>query len=290
MTDGCCAFIVLAHHKPDQTLRLLRRLAPAPVFLHVDRGAEPAVYARLLTGSAELPWVRMLPRSRSAWASWGQVEPALAGFRAAQEIGASHAVVLSGQDYPLVPSQRIQDFCRTYEGISFVPHWKLPWSDWGRHGGMERLRYWHQPIRRRRFRIPVPRRLPPGLTPYGGAEWFMLAQPAIDALLQFVAERPDVVRFYRHTWTPDEMFVHTALLNAPSRPEIVNENLWFVEWTPQAKHPKVLGAEDAEALAQAAGRPTATGGESRAKLFARKFDADSQPAVLDLLDQCAVAA
>ncbi|HWD76100.1 MAG TPA: beta-1,6-N-acetylglucosaminyltransferase [Solirubrobacteraceae bacterium] len=285
-----CGFVILAHHRPRQALRLIDRLAPAPVFLHVDRGADPAVHRQLAEGAAARDQVTLLPRSRSAWASWGQVEAALAGLRAAHEHGVSHAVLLSGQDYPLVPSSEIQAFCRRYDGITFMPSWSLPSPMWGLAGGMERLRYWHQPVRRRRFRIPIPRALPHGLDPYAGASWFMLARPAIDDVLRFVDERSDVVGFYRHTWTPDEMFIHTALLNSATSGEIVNENLWFVLWTPTAKHPKVLDAGDAPALLEAAGQSSAVGGEARIKLFARKFDADIDAEILDVLDRDAVLA
>jgi hypothetical protein len=283
-----CGFIVLAHHKPRQALRLIDRLAPAPVFLHVDRGADPDVHRSLTAGTADRDHVTLLPRSRSAWASWGQVEPALAGLRAAYALGLSHAVVLSGQDYPLVPEADIDAFCAEHPGTSFMPYWALPSDLWGRHGGMERVRYWHQPVRKRRFRIPVARRLPEGLEPYGGASWFMLARDAIGDLLHFLADRPDVAHFYHHAWTPDEMFIHTALLNSPSRETIVNENLWFVRWTPNSKHPKLLTSQDAPALREAAGAPSSAGGDARAKLFARKFDADVDAAILDVLDRPAV--
>jgi Core-2/I-Branching enzyme len=288
MTD--CGYILLAHHKPRQALRLIDRLAPAPVFLHIDRGADPVVHRFLAAGAGVRDHVTVLPRSRSAWASWGQVEPALAGFRAAYALGLSHAVVLSGQDYPLVSPDEIDAFCRQHDGTSFMPSWPLPSDLWGRHGGMERVRYWHRPIRRRRFRIPVPRTLPAGLALHGGASWFMLARPAMADLMRFLANRPEVARFYRHAWTPDEMFIHTALLNSPSRDSVVNENLWFVRWAPSSKHPNTLTREDGPALLAAAGEPGSTGGESRAKLFARKFDADIDAEVLDLLDGERVAA
>jgi Core-2/I-Branching enzyme len=288
--DTRCGFVVLAHHKPQQALRLIDRLRPAPIFLHVDRGADPAVHRHLAEGAALREWVTALPRSRSAWASWGQVEAALAGLRAAHDRGLSHAVILSGQDYPLVAPSEIATFCHRHQGTSFVPYWPLPSALWGAAGGMERLRHWHRPIRSRRFRIPISRRLPRGLAPYGGASWFMLARPAIGDLLRFVAGRPDAVRFYRHAWTPDEMFIHTALLNSPSAPDIVNENLWFVQWTANAKHPAVLTAGDAPALLEAAARSSSTGGEARAKLFARKFDSEADAEILDILDRRPVPA
>lgn len=287
---SACGFIVLAHHKPRQALRLIDRLGTAPVFLHIDRGADEMVYRFLTAASATRDHVTLLPRSRSAWASWGQVEPALAGFRAAYALGLSHAVVLSGQDYPLVSTDEIQAFCADHGETSFMPYWPLPSDLWGGNGGIERLRYWHRPIRGRRFRIPVARKLPAGLAPHGGASWFMLGRPAMGDLLGFLAERPEVAHFYRHAWTPDEMFIHTAVLNSPSRESIVNENLWFVRWTPHSKHPKVLTAADGPALLAAAGQPSDVGGDARAKLFARKFDADADAEVLDVLDRQAVPA
>lgn len=283
-----CAFVVLAHHKPAQALRLIDRL-DAPVFLHVDRGADPAAHGALLAGARERPAVTLLPRHRSGWASWGQVEPPLDGLRAARELDVAHVAVLSGQDYPLVSAAAIQAFSRRHPETSFVPHWRLPTDMWGPDGGMERLRYWHRPVRRRRVRIPVPRRLPAGLTFYGGSAYYMLTRSAIDHLLAFVAARPEVVRFYRHAWTPDEMFIHTALLNSPSATQVANENLWFMDWMPGSKHPKVFGSNGADALLAAAGRESGAGGVARAKLFARKFDADVDAAILDRLDAAAGA-
>lgn len=281
-----CAFVVLTHHKPAQTLRLIDRLA-APVFLHVDRGADPAVYEALVAGARERPAVTLLPRHRSGWASWGLVAPALDGLRAARALDLTHVAVLSGQDYPLVSADAIQAFSRRHPDTSFLPHWRLPTDMWGRHGGMDRVRYWYRPVRRRRVRIPVPRRLPSGLTLYGGSMYYILTRSAIDDLLAFMDARPDVVRFYRHAWVPDEMFIQTAVLNSPAAPHVANENLWYMEWTPGAKHPKVFGLADAEALCRAAGRQSDAGGRARAKLFARKFDADLDPAVLDRLDAAA---
>ena len=255
------------------------------MFLHIDRGAEPAIHRFLAAGAGVRDHVALLPRSRSAWASWGQVEPALTGFRAAYALGLSHAVVLSGQDYPLVAQKEIETFSERHPGASFLPYWPLPSDLWGPSGGIERVRYWHRPVRRRRFRVPVTRRFPTGLDPYGGAQWMMLAGGAIGDLMRFVANRPEVARFYRHTWAPDEMFVHTALLNSPSRESIVNQNLWFVRWTPNSKHPEVLTREDAPALVAAAGEASSTGGASRAKLFARKFDGDRDAEILDMPDR-----
>lgn len=281
-----CAFIVLAHRQARQVLRLIGRLAPAPIFLHLDAGARADVYRDLLAHADRCPSLRFLPRTRSAWASWGIVEATLSGLRAAHVLGVDHAVVLSGQDYPLVPACEICAFSRAHRDQSFVASWELPWSRWGADGGMERIRYRHYPVRGRRFRVPVPRRFPSGVKPYGGSTYFMVSRAAIGDLLVFVKSRPDVARFYRRVWIPDEMFIPTALLNSQSRDAVVDENLWYMDWPPTGgKHPKVLRSSDAAALLAAAGTESSMGGRARAKLFARKFDADIDSSILDVLDE-----
>jgi hypothetical protein len=286
--DKHCAFVILAHQRPGQVLRLIDSLGGAPTFLHVDDAAHREVFDALAHGAHRRDAVHLLPRKRTAWAGWGIPEATLAGLRAAHVHGSRHAVVLSGQDYPLVPPDRIQEFSRRNPQTSFVSNWELPTPLWGRRGGMERVRYWHQPIRGHRFRLPIPRRLPRGIAPFGGSAWSMLSRLAIEDLLRFTARRPDVVRFYRHTWIPDEMFIHTALMNAGSESEIVNENLWFMDWGDGGKHPRVLDTGDSDALLEAAGEESDAGGSARAKLFARKFDAAADSEILDVLDEHAV--
>ncbi len=279
-----CAFVILAHQGPGQVLRLIDSLRDAPTFLHVDDAVRGEVFEDLVWGAGRRGSVRLLPRRRTAWAGWGIPEAMLSGLSAAHDHGARHAIVLSGQGYPLVPPAEIQGFSRRNPDTSFVSTWELPTPMWGRRGGMERVRYWHHPIRGHRFRLPIPRRLPRGITPFGGSAWSMLSRRAIEDILRFTSHRPDVVRFYRHTWIPDEMFIHTALMNARSQTHIVNENLWFIDWGDGGKHPRVLDTGDSDALLDAAGDESEAGGPARAKLFARKFDAAADSEILDVLD------
>jgi len=283
-----CAFVILAHQRPRQVLRLIDSLGDAPTFLHIDQGSRHEVFEALAWGAERREGVHLLPRKRTAWAGWGIPEATLSGLSAAHAHGARHAVVLSGQDYPLVPPAAIQDFSGRNPDTSFMPSWELPTPMWGRHGGLERVRYWHQPIRGHRFRVPIPRRLPHGITPFGGSAWSMLSRRAIEDVQRFSARRPDVVRFYRHTWIPDEMFIHTALHNSRTQSHIVNENLWYMDWDEGEKHPRVLNAGDSEALLEAAGQESEAGGPARAKLFARKFDAAADSDILDVLDKRAL--
>lgn len=253
--------------------------------IHVDAGARPEAYGEIRRNTHRCESVTLLPRVRSGWASWGIVAAALNGLRFAYELGSAHVAVLSGQDYPLVTEPEVQAFSERHPELSFVASWGIPTPLWGSDGGIRRIRYFHQPVRGRRFYVPVPRRFPRGITPFGGSLYCMLSRAAVSAVLQFADRRRDVVRFYRHAWIPDEMFIPTALLNSTVAQYVVNENLWYMDWANSDGHPKVLRSEDAPALISAAGRASSMGGEARAKLFARKFDIDIDRRVLEILDE-----
>ena len=284
MTAAGPAFVVLAHKHPAQVARLAARLAPHPVYLHVDAGLPDDRFA---TFAAAMPeHVVLVPRHRSGWASWGLVTAALEGVRAALAAGApSHVMLLSGQDYPLRPAAEIEAFFGAHRDTSFLPHWALPNAMWGRFGGMDRLRLPQRPIRGRRLALPLPRRLPRGIRPYGGSMYWALTADAARQVLDACARRPELVRFYRNTWIPDEMFVPTVVMNSPARERVADEALTYIRW-PDAggRHPAVLDATELEPLRAAGAGPSEVGGRARAKLFARKFDAAVAPEILDLID------
>jgi hypothetical protein len=201
-----------------------------------------------------------------------------------REPSCSHVMVLSGQDYPLATADDLRDFFAADAVSSFVAYWKLPHPIWGPSGGMDRLRWWQLPVRGRRVRLPIRRSLPDGVQPYGSPMYWALTAEAVREVLRVRAARPDLVRFYRHAWIPDEMFVATVVMNSPHREAVVRESLTYTRW-PEAggAHPAVLGADELDALAEAAAGPCDTGGWARRKLFARKFDG-ADPAVLDAID------
>jgi hypothetical protein len=287
MTDAGPAFVVLAHKHPAQVARLAARLAPHPVHLHVDAGLPDDRFAAFAAAVGGAGNVRLVPRHRSGWASWGLVEAALEGTRSALAAPdtPSHVMLLSGQDYPIRPAAAIGAFFGTYGDTSFLPHWPLPNGMWGRFGGMDRLRVPQRPFRGRRLALPVPRRLPRGIRPFGGSMYWALTADAARAVLDACARRPELVRFYRNTWIPDEMFVPTVVMNSQAREQVADEALTYIRWPePGGRHPALLDATELDALRAAAAGPSDVGGRARAKLFARKFDAGVAPEILDRVD------
>jgi hypothetical protein len=195
-----------------------------------------------------------------------------------------HIVLLSGQDYPLRPAGEIAAFLAEHRGHTFSATWPMPSELYGRDGGMYRIRYWHRPVRRRRVRIPIARRYPAGIRPYGGSAFMMLDRETAQAVLDFTRERTVVARYHRHVWAVDEHYIPTAINNGPRAGAIIGEHLWHMEWPAGAAHPHTFTLADFDRLAAAARHSSDAGGPARAKLFARKFDADRDVGVLDRID------
>jgi hypothetical protein len=286
------AYIILAHKAPQQVVRLVERLDAEGVefLVHVDRRSPASVHR----GVAELGSranVTLLPPRPTPWAGRCLMEATLAALDAARRGDPDYVSLLTGQDYPVKTPREIERTLHEAGGASFLDHFPLPrrpgtryrgavdpsgWAD----GGMPRIHSWSFQWRGREFRVPnrlvplpIRRRLPPGVRFHGGCAYWTLSRAAVGELARAVDRRPDLVRFFGHVSLPDEIFVQTLLADAPGAGPLVNDALRYIDWSGQVSHPRVLGAEDLPRLA------------ATEALFARKFDAERDPAVLDLIDR-----
>jgi hypothetical protein len=135
------------------------------------------------------------------------------------------------------------------------------------------------------LRLPVPRRLPPDVVPAAGSQVKVLARRHVEALLDAVERRPDLIRFWRRSWIADETFVG-SVLQSPMlvqgwAAEHVPADLWSINWGGERrKSPPWLGLADLDRLAAAR-----RGGSDRPPmLFARKFSTATSGALLDAVD------
>jgi hypothetical protein len=269
------AYVVSAYMLPRQLERLLRRLdAPEASFaVHVDRKTRQRVYEEMVARTRDLDVV-FLPRHVSHWGGFGHVRATLKGIDHFVAAGApfDYAVLLTGQDYPLRSPEAIASFLEGARGRSFMNNWRLPYAPWGERGGLERIEDWHViTYRRWHFRLPLRRKLPLGLEPYGGGAYWCLARDVVEYVHAFVHANPEYVRFFRHVLIPDELFFQTIVMNSPLRDSVENENLRYLDWSREPA-PAVLLESDLPALV------------SSHKLFARKFDERIDSTILDLLD------
>jgi hypothetical protein len=269
------AYVVSAYKNPDHLSRLVHRLHTGPetrFLLHVDSKTDAATYRAMRDGLADLD-VTYLQRHACHWGGFGHVRASLKGIGKLVANGADpdYAILLSGQDYPIKPNAFIQEFLERGDGRSFFLHFPLPTANWSR-GGLDRLRDWHLRYRGLHLRLPLRRRLPGGLRPWGGSAYWIVSRSALRTIADFVAANPEYVRFFEHVDIPDELFFQTILLNSPEAERCVDFRLHYTEWSREPA-PAILVKDDFPHLV------------GSSCLFARKFDGAVDAEILDLIDE-----
>ena len=274
------AHLILAHAAPDQLSRLIGALEDqhSRCFVHLDRKADLNAFAFL----RDRERVTLVPgRVDVGWGAYSIVEATLQGFRAIVNSGEDFGYInlLSGADYPLQSPSQIHDFFTLNAGKNFMEYYSVhgEWTE-----AVPRLTEYHLTnynfpgkylVQKWMNRLLPTRTMPAGLEPVGRSQWMSLTPDAVKYMLHYLDSHPEVVRFFKLTWAPDETIFQTILYNSPFRSSLVNDNLRYIDWSKGQASPKVLTEEDLD-------RMLASG-----KLFARKFDLARFPAVIDKLDR-----
>jgi hypothetical protein len=267
------AFIISAYQRPDLLARLAEALRPHPVAIHIDKKSAigPDVERRL----GARPDVAFLPRHICHWGLFGHVEASLEGLKWFLGTSCDYAILLTGQCYPLKSMSDIIQDLADLDGRSIVNHTAFPRPEWLQHdeGGYRRLEsfYVKLPLLRTPKRIRLwDRHVPGGLHPYGGSSYWCMSRACADHVVRTVHRNPELVRFFRRTLIPDEMFFQTVLANSTHRDELIDAPIHYFEFSSGGRNPAIL-RDKSLAAAMASGA-----------WFARKFD---DPAVLDRVDR-----
>ena len=106
-----------------------------------------------------------------------------------------------------------------------------------------------------------------------GSQWFALSRKALNYALDYMADHPETVNYYRGTLVPDESILATIINNAPDL-RVANGEVTYTRWANSTiSHPDIFRTADFSVLAAAP------------HYFARKFDIDVDPEILDSLDE-----
>lgn len=280
------AYIIHAFQLPVQLGRLVRALdtVDSHFFIHVDRRVEIAPFKQALSKyESRLTWVE---RECSHWGTVRCVYAVLNALFAAlhHREPFDYFCFLSGQDYPIKPNDEIRRFLEQHRNTDFVEHFALPRKNWDK-GGAYRYRRYHFVVSKNKYvrrlvnlvNFWLPRRaIPYGLKPYCGSFYFALSRKSAEYIERFTETHPRFVPFFRYSYIPEEMVIHTILMNGPEeiRGRVHAGSLTHVDWSrPRGPYPATLGAAEVPALLRSS------------CLFARKFDTREDPDILDLLDR-----
>ena len=238
------AFILLCHKDPEAVIAQARRLTAAGdyIAIHFDASAEAAQFEKIRTALAENSNVCFArKRIRCGWAEWSLVQATLYAVEAAEAAfpRATHFYMVSGDCMPIKSAEFVHDFLDR-DDVDYIESFDFFESDWIKIGMKEdRLIYRHyfnERTRKKLFyasyelqkKLRLKRDIPADIKVMIGSQWWCLRRRSIEAMLAFCRERPDVIRFFRSTWIPDETFFQTLVRHLIPEGEIKSRTPTFL--------------------------------------------------------------
>ena len=278
-------YLILADQKPQQLARLVARLdqADSGFVIHLDARRELAAFAdQLAPTQGEL---RFLDH-REEWQPGGfaTTQATINALElAVAEVPSDYYVLLSELDYPIRTDQQLRD-----ELAAGAIHADIRPIETTRPEMLERLEYRYVPTRKENGladrllnemilgglgKRDVAKALG-GRPAYIGSPWWALPDEEARAVLAFFQREKRLVQLFRTSRHSEEMLFQTAIAALP-RGRPIRPPLTFVHTAraaAQGRAATLLFADDLSLL------------ETSGGFFAREFDSDRDPKVLDLID------
>ena len=218
---GIVMLIHTALHRAEQVARHWLA-AGCPVVLHVDRNVAEADFNAFRDRFLDHPQVVFSDRHRCEWGTWGIV----AASQAAGELmlerfhEVTHVYLASGSCLPLRPVKELQEYLAARPQTDFIESattTDVPWIMGGLGAERFTLRFPFSWKRHRRLfdgyvrlqrRLGVRRRVPEGLNPHLGSQWWCLTRKTLSAILTD-PRRAEYDTYFRRVWIPDECYYQT---------------------------------------------------------------------------------
>ncbi len=221
MTVG---ILMLVHTALDRAEQVARHWTASgcPVVIHVDRKVQRSVYRRFEKSLSDNTLVRFCPRHFCEWGTWGIVAATQAAgdMMLATFPQVSHVYLASGSCLPLRPVSELKAYLNAHPRTDFIESATtadVPWPV----GGLDQERFtmrfpFSWKTHRKLFdmyvsfqrKIGFKRRIPPGIVPHMGSQWWCLTRETLSAILNS-PDREMHDRYFRRVWIPDEAYFQT---------------------------------------------------------------------------------
>jgi len=237
------AFILLCHKDAPSIIQQAKRMTATGdyVSIHFDARAKASDYAAITGALADNPGVTFArKRIKCGWGEWSLVQATLHAVEAAVAAfpKATHFYMVSGDCQPVKSGAFAKEFLDRADK-DYIESFDFFNSDWIKTGFKEErliYRHWfnernhkwlfYQSFKAQRA-LGMTRSVPEDVEVMIGSQWWCLRRRTIEKVLAFCRKRPDVMRFFRTTWIPDETFFQTIVRHEVPEPEIENRTLTF---------------------------------------------------------------
>ena len=237
------AYILLCHKDPDAIIRQAERLTAKGdyISIHFDARASTPDYHKITAALSGNTSVVFAKRIKCGWGEWSLVEATLNAVTMAEGAfpHATHFYMVSGDCMPIKSAEYVHAFLDG-DDRDYIESFDYFNSNWIKTGMKEeRLIYRHYFNERNhkalfyasmewQKRLGITRRIPRDLDVMIGSQWWCLRRRTIEATLEFLRKRRDVIRFFRHTWIPDETFFQTLVRHLVPHEQIDSRTLTFL--------------------------------------------------------------
>lgn len=218
-------FVMLAHAALGRAAQVARVISASgcPMVIHVDARVGPA-FETFQRKVSDLPNVRLAPRLACEWGTWALVKAS----RDAAEVllrenpDLTHVYLMSGACLPIKPVSDLVRYLEAHRDTDFIESVTISEVPWTK-GGLSEERFtltfpfaWRS--QRKLFDLWVEtqrlvrrnRRLPAGLSPHMGSQWWCLTRGTLERVLSD-PRRAELERYFRSVWIPDESYFQSLV-------------------------------------------------------------------------------
>ncbi len=241
------AYILLCHKGPEAIIGQAEMLTAAGdyIAIHFDGRAKPEDFLQIKAALADNPNVTFArKRIKCGWGEWSLVQATLLAVEAAVQAfpRATHFYMLSGDCAAIKSARYAHDFLDA-EDVDYIESFDYFDSDWIKTGMKEErliYRHWFNERKHKwlfdtslalQQRLGLKRAIPRDIQVQIGSQWWCLRRRTVEWILEFTRKRPDVIRFFRTTWIPDETFFQTLVRHLVPDTEIKSRTLTFLMFT-----------------------------------------------------------
>ncbi|MFN4157194.1 MAG: beta-1,6-N-acetylglucosaminyltransferase [Gemmobacter sp.] len=217
---------MLCHTALDRAAEVARHLAArgCPVVIHVDARVKPRAFVRFKGELGDVADIRFCGRHACEWGTWGlvqaTVEASTVMLRDFPQV--RHVYLASGSCLPLRPVEELRAYLDerpTTDFIESVTTADVGWTVGGLDFERFTLRFpfswrksrklfdWYVGLQRR---LGICRRIPSGLVPHLGSQWWCLTRRSLSAILEDPRRR-EYDSYFRKVWIPDESYFQTLV-------------------------------------------------------------------------------
>jgi hypothetical protein len=219
-------FVMMCHTALHRAAQVARHWAErdCPVVIHVDRHVKRPRFEAFRKELSDLENVRFSRRVHCEWGTWSLVHASQMGAELllAEFPGVRHVYLASGSCLPLRPVDELRAYLAARPMTDFIESVTIRDVDWtvgGLNDERFKLRFpfsW----KRNRFlfdryvdlqrKLGLRRRIPEGVVPHLGSQWWCLTRQTLTAILEDPRRR-EIERYFRLVWIPDESYYQTMV-------------------------------------------------------------------------------